>query len=399
MKDLGKNINCPNGRDLVNKLREGAIHRCTKGILASGLHLGTKRKVKLTQGSTRKGLNKQLTSIYGCKIIKQTKLPDASTVLVSNNQRFLLSSHWSGEKIDFAQLCATYLRRKGFRGGGTILNTKTGKSSFRRNGQFYYLQTYVGGTKVKLATSAQATSLFRLLGQIHKYGESFTWPEWRVPPKAFPFYPQALRQGLEYLEEVYRKVLQSRHRSVFDELFLDSYGYFKEQGDWAICKIEQSGITDLLDQLSTGGNICYPSLEWRRVRFWGNGKAMLSDYTGCQLGLPVYDVSILLIKTLTEYGWSSTLQSNCLRAYQDVREITEIERSILHGLMVFPANYWQVVYNYYQSRQFNESSQAIMYCEISPEMVIRFEAKLCKLMNSILEQEGDRKTLISELMD
>lgn len=396
---MGKQLKCLKGKGLETQMSDCAVHRYTAGIMAFGKGSRDRRNFKSTKSTSAQSLKPQLTRLYGCKFNQELRLPDCSKVLVAKHQKYLLKSHWSGEKVHFAQACANHLRSMGFRGGGMILNTKAGKSSFRRNGRFYYLQTYVGGTKVRLPNMAQTTSLFRLLGQIHKYGEGFVPPAWRVSPKVFPCNTQVLRQGMDYLEEVYHNVIQSRHRSVLDELFLDSYCYFKDQGDLAICQIEQSGINDLLAKLSERGNLCYPSISDQAARFLGDHQAVLNDYTGCQLGLPVYDVAILLIKTMTEYGWSSALKGKCLSKYQDTRPLTAEEMGVMHGLLAFPFSYWRVIHTYYQSRQFHESLQGIMCWETCPEVVIQLEAKVSKILNRLLEQEGKRRNFLSELTD
>lgn len=151
-------------------------------------------------------------------------------------------------------------------------------------------------------------------------------------------------KGQKELRRV-RKYLQQRSQKTDFELsLLHHYGYFQEQAD-RVCQEWQS-YSSLMEQ--EPGTFCHGDYQYHNILFAGH-RVSVVNFEKCVADSQVRDLYLLMRKLLEKSGWSVTLGQELLKAYEQVRPLSALNRIDLYYRLAYPEKFRKIVNFYYNS--------------------------------------------------
>lgn len=162
-------------------------------------------------------------------------------------------------------------------------------------------------------------------------------------------YQNIVRHNKE-ISRVYKYIDKLKSKTEFEFLLREQIRYFKQQAETAENMSNQRNIMDYEMNCVKRKVMCHGNARCHNIII-ANNEAALTNYVGISLGVQVNDLYTYLKKIMEKNEWDIELASQILRQYENVRELPDIEKSMLKLLFMYPEKFWKVVNVYFNSNK------------------------------------------------
>jgi len=242
----------------------------------------------------------------------------------------------------------------------------------------YIVKRYFGAKECNIREKQECLEAIQALGRLHKAMTGIVVGEpYKVD--SLPLLYEIDKRNAE-LARV-RKYLKSKGRKSEFELFLQAnYDYFYENALAVAEQLAKEDTSGWCKKIEDEQTYSHGDYQYHNI---------LMDETGCHIinfekmapDNPVKDLYFFMRKLLEKNNWDLVLGRELLHTYNEVRKLQEEDILQLKYRFLYPEKFRKIV-NYY----FNSSKSWI-------------SCKNTEKLESILQQEEDRNTLIQAIFD
>lgn len=224
-----------------------------------------------------------------------------------------------------------------------LIPTKEGELAVKDyDGVCYILKTYREGKECNIYDKAECLEAVRLLARLHgsmQFAPDTEWlPTAVVPEKEYEKRNRELRRVRKYLQ-------QRSQKTWFEIRLLNTFDMFLSQAltvaeDWN-CYRQSVGERTL-------GCYCHGDYQYHNILRTEEGWFLI-NFEKCMPDSSVRDLYLLLRKLLEKSNWSISLGRELLDAYEEIRQISAIDRIDLYYRLSYPEKFWKIANFYYNS--------------------------------------------------
>lgn len=187
-------------------------------------------------------------------------------------------------------------------------------------------------------------------------------------------FPNKFNKAKEDLVDIKQRVGKYGYKNTFDNLLLESIDEQIENINESIKRIEKSKYENLCrDEKKIV--LCHNDLAHHNI-ILSEDRAYFIDFEYSLVDIRVHDICNFLMKSIKNYGYDFDKSIEIINAYDSVWKIEKDELEVLYAIMIFPNDYYNLVYNYYNKKK-NWS----------------YESFLSKFQNKLADEE-DRKDFL-----
>lgn len=267
--------------------------------------------------------------------------------LCDTNQGCLIFKEYAGsaEKLGVQDRLLTQITKMGKVHVENIIPTRDGELFVKDNdGVSYILKTYFEGRECNIYDRAECVEAVRVLAKLHSCmelsGEESPAAPVYSPEKEYEKHNRELRKVRRYLR-------QKGQKTWFEICLQHAFDYFLEQA----LEVSQEWQTyaHKAPALDTDSCVyCHGDYQYHNIVKY-SGEWCVINFEKCMQDNPIRDLYLLLRKLLEKGGWSVSLGTELLTAYEDVMPISAYSRIDLYYRLAYPEKFWKIVNFYYNS--------------------------------------------------
>ncbi|SHI71010.1 CotS family spore coat protein [Clostridium intestinale] len=162
-------------------------------------------------------------------------------------------------------------------------------------------------------------------------------------------FPNKFNEAKENLLDIKQRVGKYGYKNTFDKLLLESIDEQIENINESIKRIEKSNYENLCrDESKTV--LCHNDLAHHNI-ILSEDRAYFIDFEYSLVDIRVHDICNFLMKSIKNYGYDFDKSIEIINAYDSVWKIEKDELEVLYAIMIFPNDYYNLVYNYYNKKK------------------------------------------------
>ena len=162
-------------------------------------------------------------------------------------------------------------------------------------------------------------------------------------------FPNKFNEAKENLLDIKQRVGKYGYKNTFDNLLLESIDEQIENINESIKRIEKSNYENLCrDESKTV--LCHNDLAHHNI-ILSEDRAYFIDFEYSLVDIRVHDICNFLMKSIKNYGYDFDKSIEIINAYDSVWKIEQDELEVLYAIMIFPNDYYNLVYNYYNKKK------------------------------------------------
>lgn len=244
------------------------------------------------------------------------------------------------EKVGFQDMLLERLQEKGFEQAEKIVKTKDQELLVQdQEGSAYILKTYVEGRECDVRDMEECRRAVNVLARLHiasKWEEAL--PEYVRPQQTLFEFEKHNRE----LGRV-RKFLKERgQKSDFELALFGCYDYFYNQAKQVTEELKKNQIRE------TEYYICHGDYQYHNI-IVANGCMHILNFEKCIYDSPVRDLYLFMRKLLEKSGYAQNIGFELVKAYQEVRPLTQQDCRQLYYRLAYPEKFWKIVNFYYNT--------------------------------------------------
>jgi CotS family spore coat protein len=271
----------------------------------------------------------QLDTSAGPKYLKQTGLLPADL-------RFILE-------------VSEHLKRHSFPQISRFLLTRSGEPFALIQDKIYVVTDWFFGTELDFRILMDVKQAAAFLAAFHICSRGFepsqagyrtVWLDW----------PEKLENRLKELVEFRKNAWAEKETSAFSRLFLRYFEPFYRQANLSYQRFLASPYPQVARETAKMRCFCHHDYSGRNLIRTYDNHLILVDFDYCLRDIRVHDLINLLIRNLKHNNWETGLSRFILSEYHRVYPLTPEELEVIHVLICWPQDFWQVGLQYYREK-------------------------------------------------
>lgn len=293
---------------------------------------------------------------YGLQVLEQYDIEVNSTrrtrgaVLCDTNEGVLLlcEAGVSDKKAPALECLTTHLIHHGYpRVDSMFLNREGEWITKAEDGTRYILKRWFNGRECDVKKDSEVLEVVRNLARIHKM--------MKLPEKEMQeFTGNDTREEFARHNRELRKVRTFiRNRTAkgeFERVVLQSFDSMYEWAKIAEDRLLHSRYEELLEQSHEEGLMIHGEYNYHNVMITSKGMAT-TNFEHFTNDVQVEDFYYFMRKMMEKHEWSVELARAMIRAYQEIRPLSEDELEYMAIRLSYPEKFWKVVNSYYHSNK------------------------------------------------
>lgn len=144
-----------------------------------------------------------------------------------------------------------------------------------------------------------------------------------------------------------------KYKNEFDDLFLQSYDYYKKCMEKGMNDLQKS---DYRKYLNLDENIVFLHQDLINHNLIIDGEeAYFIDFDYGRLGLKVQDIRNLIMRVMKNTAYDVSKYNKVINEYEKVEKLSVSEKRILNAIIEFPMEYCSIIKDYYyRNKQWDE---------------------------------------------
>ncbi len=285
---------------------------------------------------------------YGLKFRGGTRTRTGLVCRTDQGLRELKKPRGNMENLRFAYAVKEQLRKNGFTSIGRFSCAVDGEPFYYRDGMLYSLEDPTPAQTLGEDTAESFIRGARTLGQMHLAARGLRsaaahWERDRLPRL------YAKRQS--ELAKLRHRKEKRRGYDAIDLLLLRYYEQFMAQTSDAIALLSQGGYADAVDRAEKEGAFCHHAYKGESLRLTDAGELFISSFDKCGAELPLSDLAGYLRRYMKKTDGGAAGAERMLAAYEKSLPLSQKDRTILRGMLLYPEKFLRLVNGYYNRRR------------------------------------------------
>ncbi len=302
-----------------------------------------------------KALPNDLLSQYEINI-KKYSYNRSNYILETTNGKYILRKlNIPAEQILFMYEAVNHLRENGFLQVSLIYPTKKKLPYAISRGQVYVLQSYADGEEVEFKDSHDVKGIVELLANFHKCGVNFDTQHRSSDDMhikdVYAYFSKRLRET----HNLKKKIVPLSQKTEFEIMFLKDYSTYEKLEKMALDCIDPSSCSRVMKQAKETKSLVHNDYKYHTISRVKDGY-YLSNVDECTYNMQVLDLSSILVKIMQKNNWDTSLLCTLIQVYEDIRPLSDDEKSVLKALLIFPEKYAAICHKFLQCKRRNNYS-------------------------------------------
>ena len=285
---------------------------------------------------------------YSLQVLEQYDIEVNSTrrtrgaVLCDTNEGVLLlcEAGVSDKKAPALECLTTHLVHHGYpRVDSMFLNREGEWITKAEDGTRYILKRWFNGRECDVKKDSEVLEAVRNLARIHKM--------MRLPGNDTR--EEFARHNRE-LRKVRTFIRNRTAKGEFERVVLQSFDSMYEWAKMAEDRLLHSRYEELLEQSHEEGLMIHGEYNYHNVLMTAKGMAT-TNFEHFANDVQVEDFYYFIRKMMEKHEWSVELARAMIRAYQEIRPLSEDELEYMAVRLSYPEKFWKVVNSYYHSNK------------------------------------------------
>lgn len=283
---------------------------------------------------------------------------------------------YSTQRAPFYYMICKQLEESGFGNVDTIVpNAEGAFLSQSRDGRRYVLKKWFRGSECDVKNEREILAAAANLAKLHlvmnwRAGCDVGQQAEIVPPLGTDLRQILLRHNQE-LVKVRKFIRRQSTKHDFEAIFLKSFEMMYAQAESVRDKLEKSEYESLYQEVQRKQSLTHGDYNYHNIILTQNGIAT-TNFERAHLDIQVSDLSYFIRKVMEKQHWKPELCRKILRAYAQIRPLSEAEMEYISLRLAYPEKFWKTVNSYYLS---NKSWISVKMVEKLEQTILETEEK------------------------
>jgi CotS family spore coat protein len=292
----------------------------------------------------------KISSAYGFKIIKADSFRTIWRLTTDAGYKYLKRSKLTPIDLQFIYEALEYLAGRAFelsprftlsRSGCPYVTDESGPFIIT---DWYFSQELDFGILMDLKQAAS------LLAEFHQKSLGFMPSRVNYHRAAWWSWPAKFEGRIEQLQDFRRMALSEKENSAFCRLYLRHFELYYREAWNSYEMLLRSPYAEVAAVDSGRKSFCHHDYSGRNLLRTYEDRLILVDFDYCLSDIRIHDLINLLVRNLKHTGWNSSLAGFILKEYHHTGELTREELEVMHVLLHWPQDFWQVGLQYFYEK-------------------------------------------------
>jgi CotS family spore coat protein len=290
---------------------------------------------------------------------------------------YLKKTKLSPADLLFIHAALAHLYRQGFDQTPPLVLNQRGEPFIRTADGLYVLTPWFNGRELDFRLFMDLKQASTFLARFHLKSRGFIPPP-NPPRPSWPDWPSQLEQRITQLEQFCRLARDQKEAAPFSRLYLRYFEPFYRQAVSSCQRLATAPYPAIAVAAQRELGFCHHDYSGRNILRTYDNRLVLVDFDYCLQDIRIHDLINLLVRNLKHNNWRMDLCRLILTTYHQTAALTPEELEVMHVLLDWPQDFWQIGFQY--------------YVEKLPWPPERF----CKKLEHRIQQRFDREHFLKE---
>lgn len=309
---------------------------------------------------------------YDLKVLRCLKGRGAIILDTAQGLKVLREASCATKKVQFQDRVLAHMKSMGVNKIDCFVKNKEGGLISRdKDGAAYVVKDWFEGRECDVRDMTEVKRAVKNLACLHRCMQLGPLEEIRGEYNVkICSLQDELEKHTRELKKVRRFIRDKGQKSGFEVYYIRYYNIFYESALKAMELLPDGRQEEICREIVEKGLICHGDYNYHNIIMEKQGIATI-NFEKLLPDLQVRDLYQFMRKILEKSDWDITLGMEMLKAYEDSRPLSDMERESLRIRLTYPEKFWKIS-NYYQS-----SNKALMP-EKNTEKLIKLVAQEAK---------------------
>lgn len=254
----------------------------------------------------------------------------------------------SDRKISVTGALAAHIVSRGYTGIDSMMINKEGEFVTRgEDDTRYILKKWFAGRECDAKKESEILDAVRNLARLHNI--------MKMPDEEWQHYrgndlnDEYMRHNRE-LRKVRTFIRRRTVKGEFENELLQHFAELYEWAEHAALRLKESDYKKLYEKSAEEGTVTHGDYNYHNLIVTPRGMAA-TGFEHCRMDIQASDFYYFMRKMLEKHRWSVELGRAMLRAYQEIRPLSEEERDYIAIRLSYPEKFWKITNSYYHSNK------------------------------------------------
>lgn len=249
-------------------------------------------------------------------------------------------------------ICAMmHLRKNGFYSVPEIIKDKEDKYFGIIDKKCVYLTKWLKARESNFSNPVELEAISKKLSELHLKSRNFNITD-DMNPRIYWFkweknFNDRTNEISDFLERIDRKAQKTK----FDKLYLKYAKKEIERAQKSIKELEKNSYIKVMEKEVFKRGFCHHDFAHHNILIDKDFNLNIIDFDYCILDTHLHDLCSLLIRTMKNGKWSSSIADLIMSSYSKNIEIKDCEVPIMREFIRFPQAFWQIGLQVYWEMQ------------------------------------------------
>lgn len=227
-----------------------------------------------------------------------------------------------------------------------VKNQEEGLVSSAEDGTRFIVKEWYADKECDLKNRQEIMTAVTELAKLHKILRNIEFKEeWNLGSILAQAPHLDMERHSKELRRARNFIRSKRHKTDFELCVISSFPLFYAQAEQA-----RVGLNELWKTEEIPLFLCHGDLDQHHILMKNPGTAII-EYNKMHLGIQMTDLYRFMRKVMEKHDWNMNLGLDMLAAYDQKQPITQVERSCLYYLFLYPEKYWKQINFYFNANK------------------------------------------------
>jgi CotS family spore coat protein len=287
---------------------------------------------------------------YGLKIYRVNSFRSVWRLKTNDGFKYLKRSKLNPHDLLFIYKILEYLTSQAFNHVPRLALNRTGHPYILDQTGIYILTDWYFSKELDFEILMDLKQAANFLARFHLKSRGFTPGPDHINRTCWLNWPAKLEFRLQQLQNFRRLALAEKETSAFSRLFLRHFEPYYREALASYDMLLNSPYPEVATIESRRKSFCHHDYSGRNLLRTYENRLILVDFDYCLSDLRIHDLINLLARNLKHTGWNSWVAGFILREYHQTSPLAREEMEVMHVLLCWPQEFWQVGLQYYVER-------------------------------------------------
>lgn len=292
----------------------------------------------------------EIIADFGLNFISVESHRGVWRVKTSGGVKYLKRSKFGPHDLHFINDALKYLEQQSFNHLTQLAVSKHGVPFATHETGCYILTDWHPSQELDFRMMMDLKQAVCLMVEFHTKGEGFS-PQHNLAQRAcWHTWPAKLLARINQLQDFRRLALAEKEQSPFSRLYLKHYEPFYRQALASYEMLLNSPYYVVASCDSIRQSLCHHDYSARNLLRAYTGQLILVDFDYCLRDIRIHDLINLIVRNLKHNHWDPALCRFILQEYHHGSRLSAEEIEVMHVLLSWPQDFWQVGLQYYYEK-------------------------------------------------